>query len=224
MNDDAGIDGRDPFDDELRRRFGASGPAADPDAVLDLLRPRLERARARRRASIAGALGGVAVVVVVLLVVLGGGRGTGNGSVRTPPASRGPVSSVSPAPTTTEAGGSATAATRPDDHANDTTADDHGNDAGAALPGATESTAPPVTESAAAPSQTSFTSDGGSIVVTVTNGRVSLASSSPAPGYGVEVHDNGPTRVEVRFDNGQTEWRVRVDVVDDRLVPEITQH
>ena len=53
---------------------------------------------------------------------------------------------------------------------------------------------------------------------------VSLASSSPAAGFTAEVHDNGPTRVEVRFSNGQTEWRIRVDVVNGALQPEITQH
>ena len=37
-----------------------------------------------------------------------------------------------------------------------------------------------------------FSSAGGSITVTVANGAVSLASSSPAAGFGAEVHDNGP--------------------------------
>ena len=37
-------------------------------------------------------------------------------------------------------------------------------------------------------------------------------------GFTAEVHDNGPTRVEVRFSNGQTEWRIRVDVVNGALV------
>ena len=54
--------------------------------------------------------------------------------------------------------------------------------------------------------------------------QVSLASSAPPPGYTAEVHDNGPTRVEVRFNNGQTEWRIRVDVVNGSSSPEITQH
>ena len=56
------------------------------------------------------------------------------------------------------------------------------------------------------------------------NGQVSLVSNSPASGYTAEIHDNGPTRVEVRFNNGQTEWRIRVDVVNGELVDEVTQH
>ncbi len=55
------------------------------------------------------------------------------------------------------------------------------------------------------------------------DGAVSLAvEHARPPGYTAEVHDNGPTRVEVRFTNGQTEWRIRVDVVNGELVSEIT--
>jgi hypothetical protein len=51
-----------------------------------------------------------------------------------------------------------------------------------------------------------------------------LGSSAPAAGYTQEVQDNGPTRVEVRFNNGQTEWRIRVDLVNGELQAETTQH
>ncbi len=57
-----------------------------------------------------------------------------------------------------------------------------------------------------------FSSVGGSIVVPVNGSSISLASSSPAAGFGAEVHDNGPSRVEVRFTNGGTEWRIRVEL------------
>ena len=67
MSDDLSFDRLDPLDDELRRRFAGPAPAeADPDIVLDAMRPQLERRATRRRASIASALAGVAVVVVVL--------------------------------------------------------------------------------------------------------------------------------------------------------------
>ena len=70
--------------------------------------------------------------------------------------------------------------------------DDHGNDGGAVVP---------------VPSGTqSFSSVGGSITVAVNGSSISLASNSPAAGFGAEVHDNGPSRVEVRF----TERRHRV--------------
>ena len=71
----------------------------------------------------------------------------------------------------------------------------------------------------------SFSSVGGSITVTVANGAVSLASSSPAPGFAAEVHDNGPDRVEVRFfSGGGQEWRIRVELHGGGLTSEITQH
>jgi hypothetical protein len=185
----------DAVDDELRRRFGAGAPTdADPEVVLDSMRPRLQRARTRRRASFASAIAGVALLVVVLAFALGTGGG-GDGSVRVPPASQQPVTTTVPStPSTTPEGGSATPDTV----------------GGQVAPAAQEVTYP---------------SDGGSIVVRLADGEVSLVSSTPAAGYSAELHDNGPTRVEVRFSNGETEWRIRVDVANGELQPaEITQH
>ena len=73
-----------------------------------------------------------------------------------------------------------------------------------------------------------FSSVGGSILVSVNGSSISLASSSPAAGFGAEVHDNGPTRVEVRFfsdgTNGGTEWRIRVELGSGGLTSEVTHH
>jgi hypothetical protein len=192
----------DPLDAKLRRRFGGGASSdADPDVVLDAMRPQLQRARTRRRAAIASAVGGIAAIMVVLVLVLAGGSGS-DSSVRTPPASQGPVTTGPPTPTTAP-----TTPTGPADTVPET------------VPTTTNG-AP----SSPADQETSYSSDGGSIVVTFAGGEVSLSSSSPAAGYTAEVHDNGPARVEVRFSNGQTEWRIRVDVVDGQLVPEVTQH
>jgi hypothetical protein len=213
------------IDDELRRRFAAGAPLdPDPDVVLDTMRPRLQRARTRRRASIATALGAAAVVVLLLLLVLGKGGG-GSSSVRVPPATHSPVNTLPPAPSTAPSGGSAT----PD------TVVSGGNGGGftneepapstpvdtAPAGGEGTTTAPPTATQIV---QAAYSSDGGSITVDFVDGHVSLSSSTPAAGFTSEVHDNGPTRVEVRFDNGQVEWRIRVDVVNGQLVPEITQH
>lgn len=70
----------------------------------------------------------------------------------------------------------------------------------------------------------SFASAGGSIVVDVEGTTLSLVSSSPAAGFGAEVHDNGPTDVEVRFTSGGTEWRIRVELGAGGLTSEVTQH
>ena len=219
MNDDLRPDA---VDDELSRRFGAGAPAdSDPDVVLDGMRPRLQQARTRRRASFAGAVAGVAVVVIALAFALGGGGG-GDGSVRTPPASNAPRITQPSVSTTAPTGGSATPETPP------STIDDQGNDAPTAttptVPESTPATDVPPAISPPAPQDESYTSAGGSIVVHLADGQASLVSSSAAAGYTAEGHDNGPTRVEVRFSNGTTEWRIRVDVVNGQLVPDITQH
>jgi hypothetical protein len=92
----------------------------------------------------------------------------------------------------------------------DAPGDDQGNDGGAVVP---------------VPSGTqAFSSVGGSIVVAVNGSSISLVSSSPAAGFGAEVHDNGPTRVEVRFTNGGSEWRIRIELGAGGLTSEITQH
>lgn len=226
MNDDLRFD---PVDDELRRRFDGGAPTAkDADVVLDELRPRLQQARIRRRAAFSGALVAAAMVVVVLVVAFS--RGGGTGSVHTPPASGGDtrpdgaIITTVPQPTVTTL----------DDHGSDGSgADDTGETpAGGNETSGSGAVSPPVVDSPAttpsvppaAPDQVPYSSDGGSIVVNFDGSQVSLASSSSASGFTAEVHDNGPTRVEVRFSNGQIEWRIRVDVVNGALVPEITQH
>jgi hypothetical protein len=77
---------------------------------------------------------------------------------------------------------------------------------------------------AAAPITQTYSSPGGSITVRLADGAVSLVSTQPAAGFSQETDDLGPSRVEVRFDDGSTEWRIRVDVVNGQLQPEITQH
>lgn len=225
MNDDLRFD---PVDDELRRRFDAQArPEGDPDAVLDQLRPRFRRARQRRRAAFTGAAALVAVVVVGASVALGG-TGGGDGSVRVPPATKPDrtvpsVVTTLPQATVTTAGGTGAIGGTEAPQATTPTGSD---DPAANGPPGTGAVPPPAPTTAPAVPQTpTYSSAGGSITVNFDGaGTVSLASSSPAPGFTAEVHDNGPTRVEVRFSNGQTEWRIRVDVVNGALQPEITQH
>jgi hypothetical protein len=96
-----------------------------------------------------------------------------------------------------------------------------GDDNGVDVPDENEVEAPP----AALPDgQQTFTSVGGSITVVISSGSISLGTASPAAGFSSEVHDNGPTRVEVRFSSGDTEWRIRVEVGPGGLTSEITDH
>ena len=75
-----------------------------------------------------------------------------------------------------------------------------------------------------APITQTFSSAGGTVQVTLTDGTVSLTSSTPAAGFTAEVHDNGPRRVEVRFFSGGNEWRIRVEPAGGAFVSEISQH
>jgi hypothetical protein len=95
-----------------------------------------------------------------------------------------------------------------------------GDDNGVDVPGDDDDQpSPPVSAG-----QQSFTSAGGSITVVVSGGSISLGNASPAAGFTTEVHDNGPTRVEVRFSDGSTEWRIRVEIGPGGLTSEITDH
>jgi hypothetical protein len=219
MNDDF-----DPADSELRRRFDAARPShEDPDPVLDSLRPRLRRAQVRHRV----ALGGAAVAMVAVVAVVGLAiTDSGNPSVHTPPATHATVPQPGPSVTTT----------LPDSPT--PTVDDHGGgsgDNGSSSPSGTGSSGTATgsgssgsgdgtssTTPADATAGASYSSAGGSITVRLADGQASLVSDTPTAGYTAEIHDNGPTRVEVRFNNGSGEWQIRVDVVNGALVPEIT--
>jgi hypothetical protein len=69
-----------------------------------------------------------------------------------------------------------------------------------------------------------FSSVGGSIVVSVDGSSLSLVSISPTAGFEADVHDSGPSRVEVRFADGNTDCRIRIEVGAGGLTSEVTQH
>jgi hypothetical protein len=120
-------------------------------------------------------------------------------------------------PPTTPTAPSATTPTTPEqevEHSQPEPGDDNGVDA-------PDDDEPTVTVPSGAQS---FSSVGGSITVAVNGDAISLTSSAPAAGFTAEVHDNGPSRVEVRFTNGDTEWRIRVELGSGGLTSEVTQH
>lgn len=64
-----------------------------------------------------------------------------------------------------------------------------------------------------------YRTPGGSVTVRLSHGALSLLQVSPAAGYGREVHDNGPDRIDVRFTRfGQTEYRVVLHVENGQVV------
>ena len=50
-----------------------------------------------------------------------------------------------------------------------------------------------------------------------------LGEPQPAAGYSVEVEDNGPDRVRVRFESGERRSRITVELIDGALVPQIDE-
>jgi hypothetical protein len=206
--------GFEPIDDELRRRLGAAGPRpGDPDVTLGALRPRYRRAKRRHRAVLAA--GSLVAVVAILGVgtAVFSADGSSPSNVRIPAANSsapsgetttssvpGPAPTTPPQPTTPKG----------------TSGPDNGATSGDAV--TATSVAP------AAPTTQTFSSDGGTVTVKLERGALSIVASQAAAGYSKELHDTGPDRVEVRFTNDEGEWRIRVDLVNGALVPEISEH
>jgi hypothetical protein len=45
---------------------------------------------------------------------------------------------------------------------------------------------------------------------------------SPAPGYVAEIKDQASDRVRVEFDNGDSRWRIEIEVDDGQIRERIT--
>jgi hypothetical protein len=68
-------------------------------------------------------------------------------------------------------------------------------------------TAPPAGDTTS--SQT-FGSTGGSAGIRCTGDSAALQFATPQAGYATEVHDGGPAKIDVRFDNRERESRIVV--------------
>lgn len=222
-------DPRDPLDDAIARDLGSLAPEdLDVDAVLGGMRPALHRARARRRLAVSSGVVG-ALVVVLGLGGLFAAQRPGRVRVEGHPTTLPGVSTTSTSPksstTTTRPPGKATSTTTattpgttPGTGATPVTPTSQGH-SGTTQPG-TGSTKPPP----AAPSTTTYRSIGGSITVAFANGALTLDSSKASAGYQTDVHNQDPDDVEVRFNNGTREYRIRVRVQNGVVQKEITEN
>ncbi|MGK0274794.1 MAG: hypothetical protein ACI9N0_001175 [Ilumatobacter sp.] len=78
-------------------------------------------------------------------------------------------------------------------------------------PAPATTTAPPTTQSTPAPQvQRTIQSDCGSITVAQSNDSVVLASTQPNQGFLTDIKKSGSDEVEVGFDNGDAECRIKV--------------
>jgi hypothetical protein len=225
-------DERDDLDRALAAGLSDLAPV-EPDATATLraLRPGMSRARTRHRI-----MQGSAIAAVVLALGVGV-------ALASPDTNRTQVKVTNP-PTTesNENQSRQTSTTAPGESTTAPASQTTIPDAQHFLPGIPPNTAastPPTSRhenttpntgpAATTPStnppaqQRTYSSTGGSVTVRFANGKLTLVSYVAAAGYSPTVHQNKPDDVEVRFrKNGDSaETRVRVRVVNGRLVSEI---
>lgn len=82
--------------------------------------------------------------------------------------------------------------------------------------GATTATTP---KGSPRPVTSTFSGEGGSIVVRMDGNRVTLVSYEPAAGFQAAVRRHSGSHVEVRFDSGDHRTVARVDLEDGTMVP-----
>ncbi|OFW55325.1 MAG: hypothetical protein A2V75_07535 [Actinobacteria bacterium RBG_16_70_17] len=68
------------------------------------------------------------------------------------------------------------------------------------------------TAGAAGPTVVAHVVDGGTVVVSLDDGRLSLIGATPAQGFTVEVEESGPDEVVVGFDGAEADFEVRAFV------------
>ena len=236
----------DPFD-ELDRALSSGLSALAPDVdgsddVLASVRPRY--ARARRRARLAKAGGVIAVFVTLgsIAAIAAPRSNRPHVSVTspssTPGATRLPGGSTSttvahPSTTTISVPGRGmSVTTSPSKHSDSSIPSQHSTPT-SVRPAVVPSTGPGTPSGSRATTTTApsgasdlhaYDSQGGSVSVRFTNAQLTLVHIAAASGYRVEVHDNRPDRVEVRFTNDAGEWRIEVQVDRGQLTHAVTHH
>ncbi len=213
----------DDLDRALAAGLGGLAPDAnDADAVLASMRTRLQRARTRHRLVRASAALGAFVVLGTGAVALAGQSTHKDAvSVAHPSTTTLPPTTSSTSTSTSTSTTRASTATIPRRTTVTTVPSaPHPTVPGGGTP--PPATVPSVTNTTtAAPSELhTYDSDGGTMTVRFSGGRLMLVSYHAAAGYTAEVHRTDPDDVEVRF-SGSADHRIRIRVENGRLSPEI---
>lgn len=79
------------------------------------------------------------------------------------------------------------------------------------------------TTTTAAPITTVFSGEGGSITVRQQDGSLSLVSYTSVAGYTVDIQHSQGDRVEVRFESSSHRTRIRIDLENGSMSPEIEE-
>ena len=84
-------------------------------------------------------------------------------------------------------------------------------------------TDPVTSPTPAAPVTQTFSGVGGSITVHLENGRLTLVSSQPAPGFTGEVNKKSGSHIEVRFESDHHRTEARVDLQRGTMVQDFSE-
>jgi hypothetical protein len=212
---------RDELDRALAAGLGGlASDADDTDAVLSSMRPRLQRARTRRRLARAAVVLGAFIVMGSAAFALTGPDAdkvkvavpstTRPAAVASTSTTRAATTTVAP-PTTHTTTVTTAPPTPPAPHP--TVPARGGTPPPATVPS-------PTTTTIAPSDLRTYHSDGGTMTVRYSHGKLALVSYRAASGYTAEVHRNQPDDVEVRF-SGPDERRIRIRVEQGDLSEEI---
>jgi hypothetical protein len=199
----------DPWDDRqlaaaLRRRADALD-VGDLDAAATTVRRRAGRQRKVRIGATVLSVAVLGAAGVVAVRSIDGGQDV----VRTP-ATEPPVVTTPPSAPTTE--------TVPPTVTVSTTIVPE------IVPGTATRTPTSADSATTSTGQAQYDSLGGSITVEQVGDTIHLLGEpEPAGGYSVEVEDDGPDRVRVRFESGELRSRITVELIDGAPVPQIEE-
>lgn len=199
------------FDDPQMERLlgGAGGAFPDVNTAYSQVRGRVRVIR-RRRTMVAGTAACLLMVGGAIFAAQGGPS-----RANLTPATDG-LSTTTPSTTdttlvvdsTTPSGG---------------TTDDHGGATGTGA--STTSTTPGATTTTAAAVQSAtYNAVGGTVVVKLDHGALSLVSATPAAGFTIDSSTSRSDRVEVRFRSNDHDSRIRIDLIAGLMVDQITEN
>ncbi len=215
-------------DPDLERLLGrAGGQYPDVNVALEQLHGRVRRARRRRAVVMSGA----ACVLLFATALIVANRP--DGSQPSQIGDRDILHATFPDDTIDDTIDDTTGATI-DDTTDDSSPPETHRDGG--FPGAPTSTTPggddgngndptssSPTTTPAPPTTSVFSGDGGSITVRLQDGSLTLIAYTPTGGYSVMVQHSNGDRVEVRFESSTHRTRIRIDLADNSMVPQIEE-
>lgn len=199
-------------DPELARMLGRAGGAyPDVNAGYERWRSGVRRAQ-RRRVAVVGSM--------TTGLLLTAGIALANFSAKAPevqPSTRDSLTSSLPDTVVDSSSPDDSTGTSTDN----TTQTSTENTTGTSTSGSTNSSPP--TTSNTPPVTRVFSGIGGTITVRMENNTLTLVSYSASAGYSAEIDDSSGDRVEVRFESPDHETRVRVEIEDGEMKPEIEE-